>query len=71
MVSTLTSPLTGMLNFIGILTTENDLRGVDILRNDVYAILKQIMKSNFMKNKRRDTEPPETDSLNDSNLSEL
>ena len=50
MVSTLTSPLTGTLNFIGILTTENDLRGVDILRNDVYAILKQIMNLNFMKN---------------------
>ena len=62
MVSTLTFRLTGTLNFIGILTDKIDLRGVDILRNDVYAILKQIMKSNFMKNKRNDTEPPETES---------
>ena len=50
------------MNFNGILTHENDLRGVDILRNDVYAILKQIMNLNFMKNKRRDKEPPETES---------
>ena len=62
MVSTLTSPLTGTLNFIGIFTDENDFRGVDILRNDVYVILYQIMNSYFLKNKRHDTEPPETDS---------
>ena len=62
MVSTLTSPLTGSLNSIGILTGKNYLRGVDILRNDVYAILKQIMNLNLMKIKRQDTEPPETES---------
>ena len=62
MVSTLTSPLTGTLNFIGIFTDENDFRGVDILRNDVYAILKRIMNLKFIKNKRHVTEPPETES---------
>ena len=33
-------------------------RGVDILRNDVDAILEQIINSNFIKNARHSTFPP-------------
>jgi len=33
-------------------------RGVDILRNDVDAILEQIINSSFLKNARHSTFPP-------------
>ena len=47
---------------------KNYFRGIDILRNDVDAILNQIIKSNFLKNKRHETEPPETESMINSDF---
>ena len=58
MVSTLMNPLIGKVDFFSRNSQNHLLSGMDILRDDIYAIFNQIMNSDSVKTKRNTFELP-------------